>query len=141
MRQKVVKSIKSLGWSALKLTQKKYRGGIQVYSTEYGVPIPIYFYIDECFIIEDEDGLFSKDDLKDFFMKSEVDLESTGCIQGLQLVGYIEETDTGAKEVILNTELLSKWGIDTEENMNDIQNRLYEVYKMGELVDVDVSVK
>ncbi len=140
MKSDVAISVKELGWSAIKLTQSKYRGAIQVYKGKYGENVPIFFYLDECFIIEDEDGLFTKDDLRDFFMKGTIDLEATGCIRGLSLVSYVEETRTGNLKVVHNTDLLKRFDLDKADIKSDIQNRLYTVYKLGEMIDAQVKV-
>ena len=56
--------IKDLGWSVIQLTQKGYRGAIQTYKTSKGELVPVMFYLDECFIVEDKQGLFGVQDLK-----------------------------------------------------------------------------
>lgn len=134
----VITEIKSLGWSAIQLNKKGYRGAVQVYKNEKGEKVPIMFYIDECFIIEDKDGLFRVEDLKDFFMKktSKVDLEATGLITGLSLVAFKDEE---TEKVCFVDSVLDRLGINTSLNREDIGRRLNSVYKLGEMVEVSME--
>lgn len=138
----VLKNIKSIGWSAISLRRNRYRGAIQVYRSVDPSKgrIPIYFYLDECFIIEDKDGLFRVEDLKEFFMKKDgaganVDLEATGCIQGLSLIAYIEEDGS----VLFNDPVLDRLDINTSAIRQDISKRLRAVNILSEMVDVDMG--
>ena len=94
---------------------------------------------DECFIVEDKDGLFRVEDLKDFFMKksSTVDLEATGLIQGLSLVAYKNDDDSDIEFV---DSVLTRLGINTKLNREDIARRLNAVYRLGEMEEVDLGL-
>lgn len=128
--------IKKLGWSAIQLSQKGYRGAIKVYKADNGDKIPVMFYIDECFVVEDNQGLFTAEDLKDFFFKhKEVDLEATGCIEGLSLVAYIEDDGN----VVFMEKILNRLNINNCENRDDLSERLKVVHQLGETVDVDLG--
>ena len=134
----VVTEIKSRGWSAIQLNKRGYRGAVQVYKSEKGEKVPVMFYIDECFVVEDKAGLFRVEDLKDFFMKktSTVDLEATGLIEGLSLVAYKDE-NTG--EVCYMDSVMTRLKINTKMNRADIERRLNAVYKLGEMEEVDLG--
>lgn len=134
----VVAEIKGLGWNAIHLNKKGYRGAVQVYKNDKGEKVPVMFYIDECFIVEDKDGLFRVEDLKDFFMKksSTVDLEATGLIQGLSLVAYKNDDDSDIEFV---DSVLTRLGINTKLNREDIARRLNAVYRLGEMEEVDLG--
>ena len=134
----VVTEIKGLGWSAIQLNKKGYRGAVQIYKSSKNEKVPVMFYIDECFIVEDNQGLFRVEDLKDFFMKksSTVDLEATGLIQGLSLIAYKSE-ETGVVE--FNDSVMNRLDINSESNREDIKRRLNSVYKLGEMVEVDLG--
>lgn len=138
MNNTVVTEIKSLGWSAIQLNKKGYRGAVQVYRGVHGEKVPVFFYIDECFIVEDKDGLFRVEDLKDFFMKktSTVDLEATGLIQGLSLIAYKNDDSSDIEFV---DSVLTRLGINTSVNREDIKRRLNAVYRLGEMVEVDMG--
>ena len=132
----VVSEIKALGWNALALRKSGYRGGVQVYRSDKGVRVPIFFYIDECFVVEDAQGLFRVEDLKDFFMKksSTVDLEATGCIQGFSLIAYKEED-----KITFMNDTLNRLGINDEAIKEDIEVRLNSVYRLGEMEEVSMG--
>ncbi len=134
----VVTEIKSLGWSAIQLNKKGYRGAVQVYKSDKGEKIPVFFYIDECFIVEDNAGLFRVEDLKDFFMKksSNVDLEATGLIEGLSLIAYKDES-TG--EICYMDSVMTRLNMNTNANRADIEKRLNAVYKLGEMEEVSLG--
>jgi len=138
MNNAVVTEIKSLGWSAIQLNKKGYRGAVQVYRGVRGEKVPVFFYIDECFIVEDKDGLFRVEDLKDFFMKktSTIDLEATGLIQGLSLIAYKNDDSSDIEYV---DSVLTRLGINTSVNREDIKRRLNAVYRLGEMVEVDMG--
>ena len=61
----IFSEIKKVGWSAIQLNKRGYRGAIQAYKNVDGMKVPVMFYIDECFVIEDSEGLFKVEDLKD----------------------------------------------------------------------------
>jgi hypothetical protein len=134
----VVTEIKSLGWSAIQLNKKGYRGAVQVYRGIKGEKVPVMFYIDECFVVEDNQGLFRVEDLKDFFMKksSNVDLEATGLIEGLSLIAYKDES---SGKVCYMDSVMTRLNINTKLNREDISRRLNAVYQLGEMEDVDLG--
>ena len=128
--------IKDLGWSVIQLTQKGYRGAIQTYKTSKGELVPVMFYLDECFIVEDKQGLFGVQDLKYGFMQEKsIDLEATGCINGLSLIAYLDEN----KKVVYSSDVLDRLNINTSDNREDIKKRLKAVNKLSEMVDVDMG--
>lgn len=134
MANELFSSIKQIGWDAISLTKKGYRGAIKAYTVR-GNKVPVFFYLDECFVIEDKQGLFRVEDLKDFFFKhKEVDLEATGCIEGLSLVAFVEEGKTEFME-----ETVKRLGLDNREIKSDIDMRLRAVNRLGELEDVDMG--
>ena len=128
--------IKKLGWSAIQLTQKGYRGAIQTYKTSKGELVPVMFYLDECFIVEDKQGLFGVQDLKYGIMQEKsIDLEATGCINGLSLIAYLDDN----KKVVYSSDVLDRLNINTSDNREDIKKRLKAVNKLSEMVDVDMG--
>lgn len=128
--------IKDLGWSVIQLTQKGYRGAIQTYKTSKGELVPVMFYLDECFIVEDKQGLFGVQDLKYGIMQEKsIDLEATGCINGLSLIAYLDEN----KKVVYSSDVLDRLNINTSDNREDIKKRLKAVNKLSEMVDVDMG--
>lgn len=138
----VFKTIKALGWSAISLRKNRYRGAIQLYKSKFNEigRVAVYFYLDECFIIEDKDGLFHVEDLKDFFMKKnglggDVDLEATGYIEGLSLIAFINEDGS----VGFADETLNRLGINDEIIREDIEKRLRTVNILSEMEDVDMG--
>ena len=132
----VFSEIKDLGWSVIQLTQKGYRGAIQTYKTSKGELVPVMFYLDECFIVEDKQGLFGVQDLKYGIMQEKsIDLEATGCINGLSLIAYLDEN----KKVVYSSDVLDRLNINTSDNRDDIKKRLKAVNKLSEMVDVDMG--
>lgn len=132
----VFSEIKELGWSVIQLTQKGYRGAIQTYKTSKGELVPVMFYLDECFIVEDKQGLFGVQDLKYGIMQEKsIDLEATGCINGLSLIAYLDEN----KKVVYSSDVLDRLNINTFDNREDIKKRLKAVNKLSEMVDVDMG--
>lgn len=132
----VFSDIKDLGWSVIQLTQKGYRGAIQTYKTSKGELVPVMFYLDECFIVEDKQGLFGVQDLKYGIMQEKsIDLEATGCINGLSLIAYLDDN----KKVVYSSDVLDRLNINTSDNREDIKKRLKAVNKLSEMVDVDMG--
>lgn len=132
----VFSDIKSIGWSVIQLTQKGYRGAIQTYRSSKGELVAIMFYLDECFIVEDKQGLFGVQDLKYGLMQEKsIDLESTGCIQGLSLVAYLDEKG----KVTFLSEILDRLNINTADNREDIEKRLKAVNQLAEMVEIEMG--
>ena len=132
----IFSEIKKVGWSAIQLNKRGYRGAIQAYKNIDGMKVPVMFYIDECFVIEDSEGLFKVEDLKDFFFKhKEVDLEATGCINGLSLVAYLDDD----KNVGYMDSTMTRLGLNNREIREDIERRLRIVNQLGEMEDVDLG--
>lgn len=132
----IFSEIKKVGWSAIQLNKRGYRGAIQAYKNVDGMKVPVMFYIDECFVIEDSEGLFKVEDLKDFFFKhKEVDLEATGCINGLSLVAYLDDD----KNVGYMDSTMTRLGLNNREIREDIERRLRIVNQLGEMEDVDLG--
>lgn len=132
----IFSEIKKVGWSAIQLNKRGYRGAIQAYKNVDGMKVPVMFYIDECFVIEDAEGLFKVEDLKDFFFKhKEVDLEATGCINGLSLVAYLDDD----KNVGYMDSTMTRLGLNNREIREDIERRLRIVNQLGEMEDVDLG--
>lgn len=131
------KSIKAVGWDIISLSKRGYRGAIKAYKNAKGDKIPIMFYLDECFIIEDSLGLFRVEDLKSFFMKEhrEVDMTATGCIQGLSLIAYLDDN----KQVHFMDSTLTRLGVNTISVREDIRNRLLVVNQLAEEIEVDMG--
>ena len=131
------KSIKAVGWDIISLSKRGYRGAIKVYKSANGEKVPVMFYLEECFIVEDSLGLFRVEDLKSFFMKEhrEVDLTATGCIEGLSLIGYLDED----KQTHFMDNTLTRLGINTSAVRDDIRNRLLVVNQLSEEVEVDMG--
>jgi len=128
----VLAEIKRIGWSAIQLTSKSYRGAAQTYKTSKGSIVPIMFYLDEAFIVEDKDGLFGVQDLVAGLMKvKSIDLEATGCIQGLSLVAYEEEG-----EVYYVDKVLDRLDINAEAVKSDLKRRLLAVSQLKEMEEV-----
>lgn len=128
----VLAEIKRMGWSTIQLTSKSYRGAAQTYKTSKGSIVPIMFYLDEAFIVEDKDGLFGVQDLVAGLMKvKSIDLEATGCIQGLSLVAYEEEG-----QVVCIEDILDRLDINTDLTKADIKRRLLVLSKLKEMEDV-----
>ena len=118
------------------MNKRGYRGAIQAYKNVDGMKVPVMFYIDECFVIEDSEGLFKVEDLKDFFFKhKEVDLEATGCINGLSLVAYLDDD----KNVGYMDSTMTRLGLNNREIREDIERRLRIVNQLGEMEDVDLG--
>lgn len=134
----VFSEIKKYGWDAIQLTKKGYRGAIKEYKNSKNESVPVMFYIDECFVVEDSKGLFRVEDLKDFFFKhKEVNLESgyTKFIEGLTPVANLNSDGT----IDYNDEKLEDLGINDTITRTDIENRLKLVYQLGETIDVDLG--
>ena len=132
----IFSEIKKVGWSAIQLNKRGYRGAIQAYKNVDGMKVPVMFYIDECFVIEDSEGLFKVEDLKDFFFKhKEVDLEATGCINGLSLVAYLDDD----KNVGYMDSTMTRLGLNNREIREDIERILRIVNQLGEMEDVDLG--
>ena len=136
-QKELFSEIKGYGWSTIALTKKGYRGAIQAYKNVQNEKVAVMFYLDECFIIEDSQGLFRVEDLKDFFMKEhkEIDLEATGCIEGLSLIAYLDEN----KKVMYMTQTMERLGLNTYDIVEDIEKRLNLVNQLAEEVDVDMG--
>ena len=136
-RADMFKTVKSVGWDIISLSKRGYRGAIKAYKNAKGEKIPIMFYLDECFIIEDSLGLFRVEDLKSFFMKEhrEIDMTATGCIQGLSLIAYLDDE----RQSHFMDSVLTRLGINTISVREDIRNRLLVVNQLAEEVDVDMG--
>lgn len=131
----LIASIKKLGWSKIKLTRRGYRGAIQTYKTSRNSLVPIMFYIDEAFIVEDSEGLFGVQDLEYGLMNEKsIDLEGTGHIEGLSLVAFIEDG-----EIYFNDKVLDRLDINSELIRSDIERRLKAVNVLGEMEEVDMG--
>lgn len=128
----VLAEIKRMGWSSIQLTSKNYRGAVQTYKTSKGSIVPIMFYLDEAFIIEDKDGLFGVQDLVAGLMKvKSIDLEATGCIQGLTLIAYEEDG-----QVVFSDKVLDRLDINTDLTKLDLKRRLLILSQLKEMEDV-----
>ena len=136
-KNELFQSIKSVGWDILSLSKRGYRGAIKVYKSANGEKVPVMFYLDECFIVEDSLGLFRVEDLKSFFMKEhrEIDLTATGCINGLSLIAYLDDT----KQTHFMDSTMTRLGINTISVREDVRNRLLVVNQLAEEIDVDMG--
>lgn len=131
------KSIKSAGWDAISLSNRGYRGCVKAFKNINEEKVPVMFYLDECFVVEDSLGLFRVEDLKSFFMKEhkEIDLTATGCIEGLSLVAYLDESC----QVHFEDSTMTRLGINDNNIRSDIRNRLFLVNQLSEEVEIDMG--
>ena len=67
---------------------------------------------------------------------SNIDLEATGLIEGLSLIAFKDE-NTG--DVSYMDSVLTRLGINSKANREDIERRLNVVFKLGEMEEVDLG--
>lgn len=132
----VIAGIKKLGWSKIKLTKRGYRGAVQTYKTSRSTLVPVMYYINEAFVVEDAQGLFGVQDLEYGLMDEKgIDLEGTGHINGLTLLAYEEDG-----EVRFNEKELDRLDIHSELIKSDIERRLRAVAELGEMEEIDLGM-
>ena len=132
--KEIIADIKKLTWSSIKLTRRQYRGAIKTYATETNALIPLFFYIDEVFIVEDEVGIFGVQDLKYSLQdKTNVNLEATGQIEGIKIVAYIDTTG----KVEVREDVLDYLGINRPEVVKDIKKRIKKLNQLKAEVEVE----
>lgn len=112
--------VKSFPWSFISLSKSEgFKGAVHDFHTDNGV-VWVCFNLHECFVVEDEQGLFGKQDLIDGIIKADnVDIFETGLIYGLNLLAW---EDNGF--VSFDDEYLDKLGLDDYAVKKEIEKCL-----------------
>lgn len=128
------KAVKDLGWDKISLTQKGFKGAVQSYKTGNGGTVALAFNMHEAFLVEDDQGLFGVADLEAGILKGKgIDIESTGSIEGAEVVAWHdEETD----EIGFNEDRLTALGINAFEVKESLTARLLALKELDKLVDM-----
>lgn len=138
--KEITKEARSFPWNQIYLSTKGFKGGIYLVKTTGVQKIPIFFYINECIIIEDRYGHFSAGELKEWLMDdydeedSRVDLSKLEEIDGLVKLAWFNEKG----EIEFNEEKMTKLKINSEQNREDIKQRMLVFHRIGEEIEKNV---
>lgn len=131
----VTKSIRDIGWDAISLSNKGFKGAVQLYKSNSGSQVALCFSMHEAFIVEDGQGLFGKDDLVEGIIQNKsFDVEESGSIDGVKIVAFEENG-----EVDFNEELLDTLGINDFSVRESLTTRLLELSKLDQMVDLPLG--
>jgi hypothetical protein len=127
---KLAEEVKDLGWESIKLNKEGFRGAGKTYRTDKG-DVAVGFSMFAAFIVQDDEGLFSVQDLQDGIFKSnDFDISNLYGIDGAEVIADI--TEDGEASVGYDDELIAELGLNTPEIMDDIAKRLTVLRKLGE---------
>ena len=128
------KEVKDIGWDHINLTQKGFKGAVQSYKAENGSTVALAFNMHEAFIVEDDQGLFGKDDLVAGIVKAKgINIEMTGEIIGAHVVAWEEEGEMGFDEI-----KLAELGLDAFEVRESLKARLTALAKLDVMIDMQL---
>lgn len=107
MARVTMKSIKEIGWKHIALSQKGFDGAVQVYTSAEGAEVAVAFGVRGAFLLEDENGLYSADDLVKYGVKnSDVDMNDfKGIKEAVPLVVAFEGDTTPDEDNLLKNGL------------------------------------
>lgn len=126
------KQVKDLGWVHISLSQKGFKGAVQTYPSNKGGTVALCFNMHEAFIVEDEQGLFGAEDLKQGIINAKgIDIEFTGEIEGALAVAWEEDGEYG-----FNEDKLTELGINDFEVKESLKKRLFHLAQLDKLVDI-----
>jgi hypothetical protein len=129
----MIKEVKDYGWSYIALTNKQFNGAIQVYKNTDGVDTAVCFNLHEAFIVSDENGLFSKEDIINFIIKDKtIDIEKSYELDNIDLVAWEEDG------VVTFGEASEVYKLNNFEIKESIKKRLLLLSSLDKLVDLDV---
>ncbi len=129
-----IKSVKELGWSYLDVSTKGFKGAIQGYTTAFDTHVAVCFNMHEAFVVEDEAGLFTQQDLEFGVIKAKnIDVTVVAAIEGATVLAI----ESGG-EVQFNPLKLECLGLDNFFVKESIKNRLLKLAKLDDFVDVPI---
>ena len=129
------KEIKDLGWDKLAMTAKSFDGAVQSYQSSKGGNVAVCFNTHEAFIVRDSQGLFGVEDLFQGVIKDKyVDIESSGLIQGLELIAHEEGGEVGYED-----ETLESLGLNDFEVRESLKHRLLLLSGLDELKELELG--
>lgn len=133
-----MKQAKDLGWDYISLSGKGFKGAVQSYQSTTGTKVALAFNYHEAFVIEDDQGLFGVEDIKQGIIQNkEIDIEATGQIEGVSSVAW--ETEEGSGEVEFDEEKLTQLGINDAEVKDSITKRIIALSALDKLVDMPLG--
>lgn len=130
-----IKEIKDLGWDKIKLAKTTgFGGAVNSYEAEDGSKVSMVFSADDVYIVEDELGLYTKEDLISGILNDkDIKVNESGLIEGaLALAWYDEDNET----VAFNEDKLTELGINTFEVKNSITERVKLLVAIHQLSDM-----
>lgn len=130
---------KSLGWHTINLNKNTgFKGAVQLYKTSTGADVALCFNMHEAFIVSDEAGLFTAQDLVSGIVNSkEFDVTLTGEIDGAHLVAWEVEDAEGPTGVVeFDEERLTELDINDFSVKESITSRILTLSKLDSLKDI-----
>ncbi len=122
---KTIKEVKEIGWDKITLAGTGFKGAVKSYRNAEGKVIALCFNSDEAFIVEDEIGLFGVEDLYSGIIRAKnIDVESTGQIEGAKTVAFIDEDTKVVSFIPSEVERLAL----TEDQKKDIESRITNLF-------------
>lgn len=114
-----IAAIKSLGWSHQSIKGSTFKGVIQTFEGDKGT-VAVAFNLHEAFIVEDADGLFGLEDLKDGVVKdNDVDIFTVATINGATIIAFESNNSVSYDE-----DKLTALGINDFEVKESLKKRL-----------------
>ena len=133
-----MKAIKDLGWNHISLSKSGFNGAVVDYKNTSGQTVAVGFNMHEAFVIEDSQGLFTSKDIEGGIIKSkDFDVEKSGQIEGLTLIGWQDHED--ASEYGFDEEKLKELGLDTFDVRESIKSRIAHLSELDVLVDMKLE--
>lgn len=121
--------VKALGWVAIKLTAQRFRGAVYAHGK-----MGIYFTLEDCFIVKDELGYYSPEDIKYGLYDRTVPQQDLPYVEGRKTLGWINEKG----EVEYAEDTLG--GIDASEKLREeIKIRLKALNEFNEEIAVNLA--
>lgn len=131
-----MKAAKDIGWDHISLSQRGFRGAVQSYKADDGSTVAVCFNLHEAFVVEDDQGLFGVEDLKEGIVKDKsINIEFTGTIEGATAIAW--ETEDGSGEVEFSEEELNRLGINDFSVKESIKERILLLAALDKLVDAN----
>lgn len=137
-KTQLMENVRNLGWDTLSLTSAEFKGGVKVYTAADGSAIAVLFGRHEGFVVEDDAGLFTINDLVDGVINDpDFNVDESGTIDGTTVLGEsgLWEGD-GPAEVTLFEESLEKYGIASDEIKEDITKRLLVLSEFDQQITI-----
>lgn len=130
----IIKAVKDLGWDKITLSVKKgFPGAVKVF-TNGKTSVAVCFGMHDAFIVKDDLGLYTADDLYTSIIKDKsFSVEEYSDIVGASLMAYEQDGEVAFTDTFANS------GIDTPEIREDITARLKACAALDVMVDVELG--